>query len=91
MNDLKNEFCLSFKKASYVILCPVYKAGENLKLNLNYNKFAEQIAKKSKVQVFFVKNQNELAKFLKQFLSHENVVIGMGAGTISNWIKNCQF
>ncbi len=87
LNDLKNEFCLSFKKASYVILCPVYKAGENLKLNFNYNKFAEQIAKKSKVQVFFVKNQNELAKFLKQFLSHENVVIGMGAGTISNWIK----
>ena len=87
LNDLKNEFCLSFKKASYVILCPVYKAGENLKLKLNYNKFAEQIGKKSKVQVFFVKNQNELAKFLKQFLSHENVVIGMGAGTISNWIK----
>ena len=34
LNDLKNEFCYSFKKASYVILCPVYKAGENLEIKL---------------------------------------------------------
>ena len=87
LNDLKNDFCYSFKKANFVILCPVYKAGENLKLKINYLKFAEQIAQKSKVQVFFVNNQIELAKFLKQFLNNENIVIGMGAGSISNWIK----
>ncbi len=87
LNDLKKDFCSSFKKASTVILCPVYKAGENIKLNLNYNKFAEQISKKSKVQVFIVNNQYELAKFLKQYLKPENIAIGMGAGSISNWIK----
>ena len=87
LNDLKKDFCYSFKKANFVILCPVYKAGENLKLKINYLKFAEQIAKKSKVQVFFVNNQIELAKFLKHFLNNENIVIGMGAGSISNWIK----
>ena len=68
-------------------MCPVYKAGENIKLNLNYYKFSDQITKKSKVQVFFVNNQYELAKFLKQYLNKENIVIGMGAGSISNWIK----
>ncbi len=87
LNDLKKDFCLSFKKASSVILCPVYKAGENMKLNLNYYKFSEQIAKKSKVQVFLVNNQYELAKFLKRHLNPENIAIGMGAGSISNWIK----
>ena len=87
LNDLKEEFCSSFKKANYVILCPIYKAGENLKINLNYDKFAEQIAKKSKVQVFLVNNQYELAKFLKQYLNDEKIAIGMGAGSISNWIK----
>ena len=87
MNDLKKDFCLSFKRANSVILCPVYKAGENIKLNLNYYKFSEQIAKKSKVQVFLVNNQYELAKFLKQYLNPENIAIGMGAGSISNWIK----
>ena len=87
LNDLKNEFCSSFLKADSVILCPIYKAGENLKLNLNYYKFADQIIRKSKVQVFLANNQNELAKYLKQNLNYENIVIGMGAGSISNWIK----
>ena len=87
LNDLKKEFCLSFKKANAVILCPVYKAGENLSLNLNYQSFAKQISKKSKVQVFLVNNQNQLAKFLKQYLCADDIAIGMGAGSISNWIK----
>ena len=87
INDLKDEFCYSFKNASYVILCPIYKAGENLKLNLDYYKFAEQISKKSNVQVFFINNKYELAKFLKKFLNKKNMAIGMGAGSISSWIK----
>ena len=32
-------------------------------------------------------SQNQLAKFLKNFLNQEDIVIGMGAGSISNWIK----
>ena len=68
-------------------MCPIYKAGENLKLDLNYYNFADQITKKSKVQVFFVNNQRELANFLKQYLKAEYIAIGMGAGSISNWIK----
>ena len=87
VNDLKDEFCSSFKKVNSVILCPVYKAGENLKLNLNYYQFALQISKKSKVKVFLLNNQNQLAKFLKNYLNNKNIVIGMGAGSISNWIK----
>ena len=87
LNDLKKEFSASFKKVDSVILCPIYKAGENLKLNLNYNEFAKQIIKQSKVRVFFVNSQYQLAKFLKNFLNQENIVIGMGAGSISNWIK----
>ncbi len=87
LNDLKNEFSASFKNANFVILCPVYKAGENIKLNLDYFKFANKIAQKSKVQVFFINNQYDLAKFLKKFLNIQNLVIGMGAGSISTWIK----
>ncbi len=87
LNDLKKDFCLSFKKANSVILCPIFKAGENINSNINYYKFSEQIAKKSKVEVFLVNNQYQLAKFLKQYLNSENLVIGMGAGSISNWIK----
>ena len=34
-----------------------------------------------------VNNQYEIAKFLKNYLKPEKIVIGMGAGSISNWIK----
>ena len=87
LNDLKTEFCYSFKKVNSVILCPVFKAGENLRLNLDYYNFAKQIAKKSEVKVFLINNQIEIAKFLKNFLNDTHIVIGMGAGSISSWIK----
>ena len=87
LNDLKKDFSSAFKKAESVILCPIYKAGENLSIKLDHYKFANLIAKKSKVDVFMVNNQYEIAKFLKNYLKPENIVIGMGAGSISNWIK----
>ena len=87
LNDLKKDFSSAFKKAKSVVLCPIYKAGENLSIKLDYYKFANLIAKKSKVDVFMVNNQYEIAKFLKNYLKPENIVIGMGAGSISNWIK----
>ena len=34
-----------------------------------------------------VKNNFQLAKFLKQNMYGKKIVVGMGAGSISNWIK----
>ena len=88
LKDLKKEFTHSFKKADQVILCPVYAAGEKIKLGFNYYNFAKNIAKNSKVKIFLVKDQLSLAKFIKQNIYGKKIVIGMGAGSISNWIKN---
>ena len=49
--------------------------------------FAKEIIKNSKVKVFLVKDQYLLAKFLKQNLSTKQIVIGMGAGSISSWMR----
>ena len=87
LKDLRKEFSLSFKKANSVILCPVYPAGEKLKLGFNYFNYAKEIMKNSKVNVFMVKDQHELAKFIKQNIYGKKIVIGMGAGSISNWIR----
>jgi len=88
LKDLKKEFTFSFKKADQVILCPIYAAGEKIKLGFNYYNFAKNIAKNSKVKIFLVKDQLSLAKFIKQNIYGKKIVIGMGAGSISNWIKN---
>ena len=88
LKDLKKEFSLSFKNAHSVILCPVYAAGEKLKLGFNYHNFAKEIIKNSKVNVFLVNDEFQLAKFVKQNIYGKKIVIGMGAGSISNWIRN---
>ena len=87
LNHLKKEFSECFKFADQLILCPVYKAGENIRLKFNYENFAKDIIKKSDVQLFLVKNKEELIKFVRQNIFGENIVIGMGAGSISNWIR----
>ena len=87
LKDLKEQFSFSFKKADVVVLCPIYTAGEKIKLGFNYLKFAREIIKNSKVKLFLIKNNYELAKFLKHNIYGKKIVIGMGAGTISQWMR----
>ena len=87
LKDLKKEFTYAFKDADTVILCPIFNAGEKMKLGFNYDSFAKEIIKNSKVKLFMVENNIQLAKFLKQNMYGKKIVIGMGAGSISNWMK----
>ena len=87
LKDLKKEFTYAFKDADTVILCPIYSAGEKIKLGFNYENFAKEIIKNSNVKLFMVSNSIQLAKFLKKNMYGKKIVVGMGAGSISNWIK----
>ena len=87
LKDLKKEFTYAFKDADTVILCPIYMAGEKIKLRFSYYNFAKEIIKNSKVRLFMVENKTQLAKFLKKNMYGKKIVVGMGAGSISNWIK----
>ena len=87
LKDLKKEFTYAFKDADTVILCPIYSAGEKIKLGFNYQDFAKQIIKNSNVKLFMIENNNQLAKYLKQNMYGKKIVVAMGAGSISNWIK----
>ena len=87
LKDLKKEFSSSFKKADIVILCPVYAAGEKIKLGFDYNSFAKSIIRNSKVKLFMIQNQYELAKLIKNTIYGKKIVIGMGAGSISAWMR----
>ena len=88
LKDLLKEFTYAFNDADTVILCPIYTAGEKIKLGFNYNDFAKEIIKYSKVKLFMVENKYQLAKYLEQNMYGKKIVVGMGAGSISNWIKD---
>ena len=84
---LKKEFASSFKSSDTVILCPVYSAGEKIKYNFNQDNFSKLISKKSKIQVVNVANQQELKNYIRKNLIDDEMVICMGAGSISSWIR----
>ena len=88
INSLKLDFAKSFKKSDLVILCPVYSAGENKDKNYNQFNFSKLISDNSKVQVINVRNERELSNYLRKNLLFNNTVIGMGAGSISDWMRN---
>ena len=88
LRALRKEFSYAFSKANTVILCPIYKAGENIKLGFKYINFAKEIIKNSKVKIILIKNEIDLAKFTKQNIYGDQLVVSMGAGSVSSWIRN---
>ena len=87
LKDLRREFSFAFKDADIVILCPIYTAGEKIKLGFDYLNFAKEIIKNSMVKLFIVNDNIQLAKFIKKNIHGKKIAIGMGAGSISNWMK----
>ena len=85
---LRTKFANAFRKADTVVLCPIYKAGENIRLGFSYKKFANDIINKSKVKLILIKNEYELSKFIKHNVYGQKIVIGMGAGSISSWMRS---
>ncbi len=90
VNSLKKEFSKSFKFSDRVILCPVYAAGEKNDKRFNLIKFAKLISSKSKVQVILINDEINLINFFKKNLVKNEIIIGMGAGSISSWMRNLQ-
>ena len=89
--SLKNQFSKAFSKSDLVLLCPIYAAGEKKNKNFSIINFAKKISNNSKTQVILVRNQKELSFFFKKNLVSDEIIIGMGAGAISNWMRDLRF
>ena len=87
VESLYKEFTGCFSKSDLVILCPVYAAGEkNIKFNLE--QFGKKIAKNSKTEVVIIKDEENLNVFLNKNFVINELIIAMGAGNISQWIRS---
>ena len=88
VRKLKSEFSLCFKDTDILILCPVYAAGESKDKTYNQTNFAKLISKFSRTQLVLVANELDITKYFRKNLTNNEVVIGMGAGSISKWMYN---
>tara|TARA_B100000767_G_scaffold67872_1_gene64398 strand:- start:476 stop:691 length:216 start_codon:yes stop_codon:yes gene_type:complete len=69
----------------------MYAAGEKKNLAFNLINFAKLISKNSKTQVVLVNNQKELSNYFKKNLISDEIIIGMGAGSISQWMRQLKY
>ena len=53
--------------------------------------FAKLISKYSKTQVIIIKDFKDLEKYFKNNLSNNEIIIGMGAGSISKFMRQLKF
>ena len=88
VNMLEKEFSTCFGLSDEVVLCPIYSAGETKIKNYNQYNFSKLISKNSQVQVFNINSELDLLNFFKKNLFDNELVICMGAGSITNWIRN---
>jgi len=85
--SLKKEFANAFKDSDLVVLCPIYAASEKPIKNINHYELAKLINKNSKKDVICIENQFDLERFIKRHTHGNEVVVCMGAGSISSWIR----
>ncbi len=90
VNLLLKEFSKSFKFSDKVVLCPVYAAGEKIDKKFNLIKFGKMISYNSRADVIIVKDEQNLKNYFKKNLTSNEIVIGMGAGSVSNWMRNLE-
>jgi len=88
---LKSEFSKCFSKSDLVILCPLYAAGEKKNKKFNKLQFANLIAKNSNTQVILVDSEMELSNYFRKNLISNEIIIGMGAGSISKWMSGLKY
>ena len=90
LRDLFHEFCRSFNDADHVILLDVYAAGERPINNFESINLESGLANYGHKNVLYIKDQNLLAKTLIKLIQPYDLIICLGAGSITKIANNLE-
>ncbi len=85
LSSLFNEFCGCFNDADSVVLAPVYAAGETPIAGATHQNLADGIHDRGHRSVQKFDEPSELAAIVRKLAEPGDIVICLGAGTISQW------
>lgn len=89
LRDLFKEFTNSFQNADYIIITPVYAAGEQAIEGYNHHTLAQAITEQfPSKHVAVVEGYAQLPALLATLVQPEDYAIFLGAGSITEWAHN---
>ncbi len=80
---LQNEFLKILSKIDILYILDIYSAGEKSISNINSQNLVKKIKINNK-NTFYIKNPKNLKFLLKEYYNDENIIVFMGAGSITN-------
>ena len=83
LRDLFDDFCSCFNKADHVFLLDVYAAGEKSIKKFESINLEKGLADYGHKNVLYIQNQNLLAKNLLKLIQPKDLIICLGAGSIT--------
>ena len=86
LKNLFGDFCTCFKDADIVIVTPVYSAGEEPIEGADRDALIEGLKRQGHAHVLPARSEDHLAPLLAEIAQRGDLVIGMGAGTITEWM-----
>jgi UDP-N-acetylmuramate--alanine ligase len=85
LDSLFEEFCCAFNHADTVIVTPVFTAGEEPIEGVDHQSLAEGLKKHGLKAVYTIEGSKELAPILNGLVKDGDVVVCLGAGSITTW------
>ncbi|MES2252114.1 MAG: UDP-N-acetylmuramate--L-alanine ligase [Pseudomonadota bacterium] len=85
LNDLFNDFAHAFDGCDHVIIAPVYSAGEEPIEGINSATLAKAMRAAGVSHVYDLAEQRELPLLIRRIAHAGDMVVCMGAGTITYW------
>ena len=91
LNSLFEDFCSCFNEADFVGLMEVYSAGEAPIDGASRADLLSGLVRHGHRNVFSVDNEDDLEKFVRRRVKSGDIIVFLGAGTISIWANNLPF
>ena len=80
---LLNDFADSISDFDHIILLDIYAAREQNTYEISSNDLANKLKEKNK-DVRYISNFDEVVSFLKENVQHNDLILTLGAGTVTN-------
>lgn len=88
LHDLFDEFCSCFNDADVIAITDVYAAGEEHIEGADGNALVEGLINHGHRNAIALEGETDLSGFVREHAKPGDLVICLGAGSISNWVND---